>query len=79
MSRPATMMRPRVGISSRSSSRRKVDFPEPDGPDEEDELALLTSMADVAEGGDLALVDLGDVLEADHETDLRLTARPFET
>ena len=29
---PATWTRPRVGFSSFSSSRRKVDLPEPDGP-----------------------------------------------
>ena len=79
MSRPATMMCPRVGRSSRSSrSRRNVDFPEPDGPDEEHELAFPTSMADVAERDDLALVDLGDVLEADHESDLRVPGHACE-
>ena len=32
MSLPATKMRPSRGLSSRLSRRRKVDFPEPDGP-----------------------------------------------
>ena len=41
MSLPATQMRPPSGSSSLVSRRRKVDLPEPDGPDEEDELALL--------------------------------------
>ena len=44
-----------------------VDLPEPDGPDEEDELALLDVDVGVAQGDDVALVDLGDVLELDHE------------
>ena len=41
-------------------------MPEPDGPDEEDELALLDVDRGVAQGDDVALVDLGDVLELDH-------------
>ena len=44
----------------------KVDLPEPDGADEEDELALVDVDGRVAERDDVALVDLGDVLELDH-------------
>ena len=66
MSRPATTMRPSVGCSSRSSRRRNVDLPEPGRADEEQELALADVGRHVAERGDVALVDLGDVLEADH-------------
>ena len=63
MSLPATKMRPSSGVSSLFSRRMKVDLPEPDGPDEEDELALLDVDVGVAERGMLALVGLGDVLE----------------
>jgi hypothetical protein len=45
-----------------------VDLPEPDAPDEEDELALGDLDVGVAQGDDVALVDLGDVLELDHGT-----------
>ena len=52
MSLPATKMRPCSGVSSLLSRRMKVDLPEPDGPDEEDELALLDVDVGVAEGDD---------------------------
>ena len=57
----------RSGVSSLLSRRMSVDLPEPDGPDEEDELALLDVGAGIAEGDDVALVDLGHVFELDHE------------
>ena len=41
MLRPASQIWPRSGSSSRSSSRMNVVLPEPDGADEEDELALV--------------------------------------
>ena len=44
----------------------KVDFPEPDGPDQEDELALGDLDIGVAEGDGAVLVGLGDVLQRDH-------------
>ena len=52
MSLPATKMRPSSGVSSLLRRRMKVDLPEPDGPDEEDELALLDVDRGVAERGD---------------------------
>ena len=52
-SRPPTMMRPAVGSSSLSSRRMIVDLPEPDGADDEDELALVDHERDVAERDDV--------------------------
>ena len=66
MSRPATRTRPSVATSSRSRSLRNVDFPEPDGPDEEDELALRDLEGELTKGDDIALVRLGDVFETNH-------------
>ena len=43
-----------------------VDFPDPDGPDEEDELALLDHERRLAQGHDVRLVDLRHALEDDH-------------
>ena len=71
-SRPPTMMRPVVGSSSFRSSRMIVDLPEPDGPDDEDELALLDHERDTVERDDVRLVDLADVLEDDHRRRGRL-------
>ena len=45
-----------------------MDLPGARRPDEEHELTLLDVDRNVAERDDLALVDLGDLLEADHET-----------
>ena len=45
-----------------------VDLPEPDGPDDRDELAFLDAQRDVAQRGDLELavrVDLADVDQLD--------------
>ena len=55
-----------MATSSRRRSLRNVDFPEPDGPDEEDELALLDLERELLEGDDVAFVDLGDVFETNH-------------
>ena len=40
MSMPSTMMLPADGSSSRLRQRSSVDLPEPDGPDDEHQLAL---------------------------------------
>ena len=66
MSLPATQTRPLSGVSSRFIRRSMVDLPGAGGADQEDELALLDVGLGVAEGDDLALVDLGDVFELDH-------------
>ena len=53
-----------------------VDLPEPDGADDEDELALLDDERHAVEGGDVVgLVDLANVLEHDH----RRAGRAFES
>ena len=67
MSRPATTIRPLVACSSRSRSLRKVDFPEPDGPTRKTNSPFWTSAVTSSERGDVSLVDLGDVLEKDHQ------------
>ena len=52
---------------SRSTSRSAVDLPEPDWPDEEDELTLLDVDAHLVERGlARAGVGLGDLLEPNH-------------
>ena len=75
-SRPPTKIRPRVGSSSLSRSRMIVDLPEPDGADDEDELALVDHEGDVAERGDVGLVDLRHRLEHDHRRRGPATVRP---
>ena len=55
-----------MATSSRSSSLRNVDLPEPEGPDEEDELALQDLEGELPEGDDIAFVRLGDVFETNH-------------
>ena len=55
-----------MATSSRSRSFRKVDLPEPDGTDEEDELALQDLEGEVLQGDDIAFVRLGDVFETNH-------------
>ena len=47
--------------------RTSVDLPDPDAPDDEDELALLDDERDAVERRHvIRLVDLADVLEDDH-------------
>ena len=66
MSRPATRTRPPVATSSRSKQLEERRLARARRADEEDELALGDLEGDVAEGDDIALVDLGDVFEANH-------------
>ena len=67
ISLPATYTRPLVGRASRITSRRNVDLPDPEAPDEEDELALLHVDVDGVEGGAMgALIGLADFFEPDH-------------
>ena len=66
MSLPATKMRPCSGVSSLLTRRRNVDLPEPDAPTRKTNSPLLMSTSAFAQRGDIALVDLGDVLELDH-------------
>ena len=43
-----------------------VDLPDPDGPDEEHELALVDLHRDVAQADDVALIGLRHAVEQDH-------------
>ena len=49
-----------------------VDLPEPDGADDEDELALVDRERDAVESRDVRLVDLRHVLEHDHRGAARI-------
>ena len=74
---PFTLTVPEVGVSSFSSSRRNVDLPEPGGPDEEDELALVDLGGHVVESRPAAgRIELGDVLQFDHEAPRYLPPTP---
>src|SRR5207344_3635912 len=55
-SRPATWIRPSVGRSSLSTSRRNVDFPEPDGPTRKTNSPFSTSRLTFSSAGRLWLV-----------------------
>ena len=73
MSRPATRTLPSVATSSRSSSLSSVDFPEPEGPTRKTNSPLCDLEVDLTQGDDIALVGLGDVLEANHESPMNGT------
>ena len=75
MSRPATRIRPLVAHLVAEQELEEGRLPGARRPDEEDELALGDVEGDVAEGDDVALVDLGDVLEANHESPMNGTRR----
>ena len=66
MSLPATKIRPCSGVSSLFTRRRNVDLPEPDAPTRKTNSPFSMSTVASLQGDDLALVDLGDVLELDH-------------
>ena len=51
-----------------------VDLPEPEGPDQEHELALADVAGEVLEADHVGVVDLGDVFEDDHGTSSPLSA-----
>ena len=67
MSRPATRTRPRRGDLVAQQQLEEGRLPGARRADEEDELALGDLEGDVTEGDDVALVDLGDVFESNHE------------
>ena len=60
------MMRPRVGVLLAQQQAEERRLPRARRADEEDELALADVERDVAQRDDVALVDLGDVLESNH-------------
>ncbi len=68
MSLPATKIRPSVGDFLLVEEADDRGLPGARRPDEEDELALLDVRSGLVERRDVALVDLGDVLESDHLT-----------
>ena len=53
-----------VGSSRPAIIRRTVDLPQPDGPEQDEELAVVDLEVEVVDGGDVAEA-LGDRLEAD--------------
>ncbi len=54
MSTPSNLMRPAVGSMRRMMSFPRVDFPQPDSPDDPDGLALLHAEGDTVDGVDVA-------------------------
>ena len=63
MSLPATQICPVSGCSSLLSRRSNVDLPEPEGPTRNTNSPLAIVEGGVPQRDDVALVDLGDVLE----------------
>ena len=62
---PPISMSPEVMSSRPTIMRSSVDFPQPDGPDEDHELAVGDVEADVVDGREAVAVLLDDVLERD--------------
>ena len=56
---------PAVTSSSPAIMRSSVDLPQPDGPDEHDELAVADPEAHVVDRGDASVEDLRQLLELD--------------
>ncbi len=67
MLRPATQIVPRSGCSCLLRRRSRVDLPEPDGPTRNTNSLFGMSKVGVADGDHVVTVDLGDVVELDHE------------
>ena len=66
MSRPATTMRPFGDALLAEQQAQKRRLSRSGRTDQEEKFALLDLGGDVAQRDDVALVDLGDVLEEDH-------------
>ena len=71
MSWPSIRIRPEVGVSNPASMRRSVVLPQPDGPKQREELALVDVEADIVDRVDVAIL-LDDVLDLDERLGVRV-------
>ena len=79
MSSPPTTTWPSVGVRRPPAIDRSVVFPEPEGPEEHDDLVVAHGEGGVVERDDLVLsraVDLADVSEVERRHELLLVQAP---